>query len=230
LDGKNQIDFMADNRLRRQLVFLMHSNTDLFSVISSGKAKIEEIEEVWEGILLECRDGSTNLVQALRIIYETLFLTLRKIEGRDFEKDRREKALGKEVSYEEASILLDCSVTTIKRLVKQGSLNANRYNRKNVKLTVSEVERFRSSIPIKKNNSLGTDTEIIIGGEREFREELNSILSPKTISRATLYNYTETAGIRKSVYTTNDLDVMVKFIKNLKAIKRVRPSQPGSPK
>lgn len=224
MDGKNQIDFMTDNLLRRQLVFLMHSNADLFSLISSGKVKIEEVEEVWEGILLECRNESTNLAKALRIIYETLFLTLHKIEGRDLEEDRSKNALEREVSYEEASFLLDCSVTTIKRLVKQGSLNANRYNRKNVKLTVSEIERFKSSISVKRGNSFETYTEIVIGGEREFREELNSILSPKTISRATLYNYSETAGIRKSVYTTSDLDIMVKFIKSLKAIKRNRPS------
>lgn len=60
----------------------------------------------------------------------------------------------------------------------------------------------------------------VIGGEGEFRDELNRRLSPKTVARATLYNYLETLGIRKDTYTQKDLTAVLDHILALKKTRK----------
>lgn len=62
--------------------------------------------------------------------------------------------------------------------------------------------------------------EKFIGGEGELREELNRRLNPKTIARATLYNYLEELGIRKSIYTDKDLNLVLEHLKSLKTVRK----------
>jgi len=72
------------------------------------------------------------------------------------------------------------------------------------------------------DNIRGQQTEVdtFIGGESELREALNNRMRPKTVARATLYNYLEGLGIRKAVYTSKDLDKVLEHIKSLKTTRK----------
>jgi hypothetical protein len=63
------------------------------------------------------------------------------------------------------------------------------------------------------------ETETFVGGESEFREELNRRLTPKTVARATLYNYLEDLDMRKIAYTAKDVDKMIEYIKSKKTVR-----------
>jgi hypothetical protein len=64
------------------------------------------------------------------------------------------------------------------------------------------------------------EVDTFIGGESELRVALNNRMSPKTVARATLYNYLEDLGIRKAVYTSKDLDKVLEHIKSLKTTRK----------
>jgi acyl-CoA hydrolase len=61
-----------------------------------------------------------------------------------------------------------------------------------------------------------------VGGEKELRTMLNERLAPKTLSRASLYNYLETLKIRKAYYTKKDFDIVMKHLQSLKFVKKSR--------
>lgn len=69
-------------------------------------------------------------------------------------------------------------------------------------------------------DKLGVADDKVIGGEGEFRDELNRRLSPKTVARATLYNYLETLKIRKDTYTQKDLTAVLDHILALKKTRK----------
>lgn len=81
--------------------------------------------------------------------------------------------------------------------------------------TISETSSTSHSaltiIPIQPN---------FVGGERELRTLLNIRLHPKTIARATLYNYLEKLNIRKVIYTEADADEVVKHISSLRSSRK----------
>lgn len=80
-----------------------------------------------------------------------------------------------------------------------------------------EAIMFHDSITNNKNApSEEIAPETYIGGEAELRQELNRRLLPKTVARATLYNYLEELGIRKSIYTTDDLEKVIQHIRGLR--------------
>lgn len=63
------------------------------------------------------------------------------------------------------------------------------------------------------------EVDKIIGGEIDLRQVLNEKLGGKTVARATLYNYLQELGIRKSLYTHKDLDAVIRHIKNQKIVR-----------
>lgn len=79
------------------------------------------------------------------------------------------------------------------------------------------ADKYRSPTDI-VDSSKTDDT--FVGGESELREELNNRLSPKTIARATLYNYLEELGIRKTLYTKKDADLVIDHMKSLRASRK----------
>jgi hypothetical protein len=79
------------------------------------------------------------------------------------------------------------------------------------------IHNFKSE-PIQDKSVVVDDK--VIGGEGEFRDELNRRLSPKTVARATLYNYLETLKIRKDTYTQKDLTEVLNHILTLKKTRK----------
>lgn len=79
------------------------------------------------------------------------------------------------------------------------------------------IRNFKSE-PVK--NKSDVDDEKVIGGEGEFRDELNRRLSPKTVARATLYNYLESLKIRKDTYTQKDVIAVLDHILALKKTRK----------
>ena len=64
------------------------------------------------------------------------------------------------------------------------------------------------------------EEEEIIGGEVDLRRILNERLGGKTVARPTLYYHLQELGLRKSLYTYKDLDVVIEFIKNRKTSRK----------
>ena len=64
------------------------------------------------------------------------------------------------------------------------------------------------------------DCVTFIGGETELREEVNKKLFPKTVARATLYNYLRDLDIRKALYTARDVRMVIDYIKTLRVTRR----------
>lgn len=59
-----------------------------------------------------------------------------------------------------------------------------------------------------------------VGGEAELRRALNERLSPKTIARSTLYKYLVSLEIRKTLYTTLDLDKLIQYVSGLRSSRK----------
>lgn len=72
----------------------------------------------------------------------------------------------------------------------------------------------------KKNVAESPTPETYIGGESELRKELNKRIHPKTIARPTLYNYLEDLQIRKSIYTTDDLEKLIQHLRSMKSSRK----------
>lgn len=74
--------------------------------------------------------------------------------------------------------------------------------------------------PVEAKLDSAPDEGEIIGGEIDFRKVLNQRLGGKTVARPTLYYYLQELGLRKSLYTYNDLDEVIDFIKNRKTSRK----------
>lgn len=79
---------------------------------------------------------------------------------------------------------------------------------------------YFDSVVRTKGVSESPTPETYIGGEAELRKELNKRIYPKTVARATLYNYLEDLKIRKSIYTTDDLEKLIQHFRSMKTFRK----------
>lgn len=83
-----------------------------------------------------------------------------------------------------------------------------------------EAIMYHESNSTKSTSSDEVTPETYIGGEAELRKELNKRIHPKTVARATLYNYLEDLKIRKSIYTTDDLEKLIQYFRSMKTFRK----------
>ncbi|MBX2896386.1 MAG: hypothetical protein KF763_13135 [Cyclobacteriaceae bacterium] len=135
----------------KQIPIMLDSNEQMYKAMQNDKVKMNDLEKVWL-ILFQQTDSydAKHIVQCQRMLFESALSALQEFSRHDFDERMKEKELDRELSYEDAATYLDCSVSTIKRLVGQGKLNTKRYNNKVVKITVGELESFRASVRVEK--------------------------------------------------------------------------------
>lgn len=130
----------------KQIPLLIEANSSMFKAMQQDKVKLTDIEKVWLELFQQKEKYDANhLVQCLRMLYESAWIAHNEVSRNDFSIRQEEKEMRRELSYEEASNYLGCSVSTIKRLVGQGKFKTKKYNSKTVKITVGELERFKAS-------------------------------------------------------------------------------------
>lgn len=130
----------------KQIPIMLDSNSEMYKGMEDDTIKMNDLQSVWISIFAqdELYDAK-HIVQCQRMLYESALAALQEVSREDFREREKERELKKELSYEDAAVYLDCSVSTIKRLVGQGKINTKKYNSKVVKITVGDIERFRAS-------------------------------------------------------------------------------------
>lgn len=56
-----------------------------------------------------------------------------------------------DLTYDEASAILNISHRTVRRLVKEGKLEAVRHSHKEINVTLASISRYRQSLSIGRN-------------------------------------------------------------------------------
>lgn len=130
----------------KQIPIMLNSNSEMYKGMENDTVKMSDLQSVWISIFTQDELYDANhIVQCQRMLYESALAALQEVSRDDFREREKERELKKELSYEDAATYLDCSVSTIKRLVGQGKINTKKYNSKVVKITVGDIERFRAS-------------------------------------------------------------------------------------
>jgi len=133
---------------------MLDANAEMFKAMANNKIKVEDLEKVWLDLFKQTSNyDSKHIVECQRMLFESALTVMLEMNRSDFELREIEKELSRELSYEDAANYLDCSVSTIKRLVGQKKLETKKYNSKNVRITVAELERFKNT-PNQENASL----------------------------------------------------------------------------
>ena len=129
----------------KQIPIMVDSNSEMYKAMQNDKVKMPELEAVWLSLFKQTEIyDAKHLVECQRMLFQSALSALQEFSRADFKERQKEKELEREVSYEDAALHLDCSVSTIKRLVGQGRLITKKYNNKVVKITIGELQRFRS--------------------------------------------------------------------------------------
>lgn len=129
----------------KQIPLLVESNSSMFKAMQQDKVKISDIEKVWLDLFQQKEKyDAKHLVECLRMLHESALVAYNEISRNDFSTRQEEREKNRELSYEEAGEYLDLSVSTIKRLVGQGKFKTIKYSLKNVKITVSELDKFKA--------------------------------------------------------------------------------------
>lgn len=130
-----------------QIPLMLDSNAEMYNSFRSDKVKMNDLVEVWLKVFQQQEKyDATHIVQCQRMLFESASVALREMTRTGFDVRQREKELNTELSYEDAAQYLDCSVSTIKRLVGQSKLKVKKYNSKVVKITMKELESFRGNL------------------------------------------------------------------------------------
>ncbi len=138
---------MDSQSLKRQLEIILHSTSELLDSIHNNKIKSEDLETIWLSLFQQAElYNSEQIIKMYKVLYESAIISLLQMKREDFMNGQNEMAPKRELSYEDAAIYLDCSVSTIKRLVGSNKLLPKRYNSKNVRITMAELERFKGSV------------------------------------------------------------------------------------
>lgn len=115
--------------------------------MQSDKVKMADLEQVWLNLFQQTETyDAKHIVQCQRMLFESAMSAMQEFNRKDFGERQKERELTRELSYEDAAVYLDCSVSTIKRLVGRKKLNRIKYNNKVVKLTIGDLENFKSSL------------------------------------------------------------------------------------
>lgn len=137
---------MTYYKAERQIPLMLDANAEMFKAMANDKIKIEDLERVWLDLFKQSElYDAKHIVHCQRMLFESALTVMLEMNRNDFDQRQKEKELSKELSYEDASLYLDCSVSTIKRLVGQNKLATKKYNSKNVRITVAELERFKAT-------------------------------------------------------------------------------------
>lgn len=135
----------------RQIPIMVESNSEMFKAMQRDKVKMVDLEKVWLNLFQQTETyDAMHIVQCQRMLFESAMAAMQEFNRKDFNERQKEKELNRELSYEDAAIYLDCSVSTIKRLVGKKRLNPIKYNNKVVKLTIGELENFKLSLRTEK--------------------------------------------------------------------------------
>lgn len=130
----------------KQIPLLVESTSSMFKAMQQDKVKIGDVEKVWLDLFQQKEKyDAKHLVQCFRMLYESALVAFNEVSRNDFSARQEEREMNRELSYEEAGQYLDCSVSTIKRLVGLGKFETKKYSVKNVKITISELEKFKAT-------------------------------------------------------------------------------------
>ena len=109
------------------------------------KVKLHDLEKIWVALFQQTEKyNAAHIVACQRMLFESAMSAFQEFESKDFRELQKEAQLNKELSYKDAAEYLDYSVSRIKALVGEGRLTPKRYGYKNVKISVKELERFKS--------------------------------------------------------------------------------------
>lgn len=129
----------------RQIPILVDSCKELFLSMKCDKVKLIDLEKVWINLFQHKEKyNASHIVECQRMLFESALSALQEFERTDFHERQKEVQLNKELSYEAAAEYLGYSVSRIKAFVGEGRLTPKRYGYKNVKISVRELERFKS--------------------------------------------------------------------------------------
>lgn len=129
----------------RQIPILVDSSKELFLSMECDKVKLNDLEKVWITLFQHTEKyNATHIVACQRMLFESALSALQEFEKKDFDQRQNEIQLNNELSYEDAAKYLDYSVSRLKAFVGEGRLIPKRYGYKNVKISVRELERFKS--------------------------------------------------------------------------------------
>lgn len=132
------------NQIERRIEIILHSSSDLIESITSNKVKSEDLDSCWLSLFQKGVHKPKQVVDFYKALYETALLAHLQLAKKEFSENKRENELGRELSYKDAASYLDCSVSTIKRLVGVHKLHPKRYNSKNVRISISDLENYKS--------------------------------------------------------------------------------------
>lgn len=145
MDGQIKI-IMTYYNPEKQIPIVIDNCKELFNAMKTQKVKIQDLEKVWVDLFKqdELYEGS-HIVQCLRMFYESAIIALKEVDRKDFSERQKEIEFKKELSYEEAAAYLGISKGTITRRIADRKLFPKRYNRKNTKISIGELERYKTS-------------------------------------------------------------------------------------
>ena len=129
----------------KQIPILIDSCKELFLSMESDEVKLNDLEKVWISVFQQPEKyNATHIVACLRMLFESALSASQEFERKDFGERQKDIQMKKELSYQDAAEYLDYSVSRIKTLVSEGRLTPKRYGYKNVKISVQELERFKT--------------------------------------------------------------------------------------
>ena len=127
--------------------FVLDSCSDLFETMKTHRIDVNELERVFIDIFLyHDKYDPTAVIQGLRVIYQSACAAQNEISRKDFESIKEQERLRKEYTYMDAASELGIGYSTIKLLVKANRLAVKRYSTKNIKITQSEIDRYKASV------------------------------------------------------------------------------------
>lgn len=123
---------------------ILHSCSELLKSIREKGIDECKLEDYWLKIFQDEHYDAKEIVNLFKSLYESALLVHIKVERQGINSLQRERELNRELTYKSAALFLDCSVSTIKRLVFFNKLKPIKYNSKNVRITIAELESYKT--------------------------------------------------------------------------------------
>ncbi len=110
-------------------------------------ASDEALEEIFLNLLKDRSDDDIKFIgETFFRLHASCQQAIKARSDVNFEAEQRKKELAKELKYKDAAIELGISVTKLKGLVKDKKLTVKHYSMRDVRITMGEIERYRSTL------------------------------------------------------------------------------------
>jgi DNA-directed RNA polymerase specialized sigma24 family protein len=105
----------------------------------------EALEEIFLTLFRDTSLKKEAIDEMLFKLHASCHSAIALLKNENFKEIKVEKEMSKELTYKEASDELGCSISHIKKLVKEGKLIPKHYSLRTVRIVYSEIIKYRET-------------------------------------------------------------------------------------